>query len=310
MSHQPLPANIVNHRSTTSSPYFTSLSVFVVSRSVSRRVGHLGIGQREQSARSVHSQHQHQRRTTSEHDQTLSQWRRRRLVLLRRSNHPTQHLALQSPGQGGTPPHRSPGQHCNFLKLNSDKTKVVLIGTKSTFSKSDNRSVNIDNSLVSPSRQVKSLGVILDRTLSFKAHIHNVTRSAYFHLRNINRLRPSGLILTLTLTLTPLLKPNTAAILAHTLVTSCINYCNSLLLVQNTATYTPPPPLLPPFRPYTNPWVLWKAPINKMYYYYHYYNTHQNITLTWTTHSPGLWLTPGTCITDMFLILRFRDRCW
>lgn len=36
--------------------------------------------------------------------------------------------------------------------------------------------------------KVNGLGVILDSALLLKAHINNITRSAYFHLRNVNNL--------------------------------------------------------------------------------------------------------------------------
>lgn len=52
---------------------------------------------------------------------------------------------------------------CNFLKLKSDKTKVVLFGIKSTFTNLDRFSIVINSS------QVESLGSML----SFQSDISN-----------------------------------------------------------------------------------------------------------------------------------------
>ena len=76
--------------------------------------------------------------------------------------------------------------------------------------------LQIDGCSISPSSEVRNLGVILDSTLSFQSHIKSVTKSAFFHLKNISRLRPS-------------LSDSIAETLVHAFVSSRLDYCNGVL---------------------------------------------------------------------------------
>ncbi len=66
------------------------------------------------------------------------------------------------------------------------------------------------------SSTVKNLGVILDSNLSFEKHISNVTKTAFFHLRNIAKLWN-------------MLPVSDAEKLVHAFMTSRLDYCNALL---------------------------------------------------------------------------------
>ncbi|XP_071059762.1 uncharacterized protein [Pseudochaenichthys georgianus] len=72
----------------------------------------------------------------------------------------------------------------------TNKTELLLIGSKSTLSKTPNLTLTIDGTPVSPSTQARNLGVIFDPTLSLDSHIRQVVKISFFHLRNIAKIRP------------------------------------------------------------------------------------------------------------------------
>ncbi|XP_062849601.1 uncharacterized protein LOC134311857, partial [Trichomycterus rosablanca] len=123
---------------------------------------------------------------------------------------------------------------CNFLLLNSGKTGVLLVGSKAARDKLSNLVLNLNTFSVTPSPDVKNLGVTIDSDLSFDTHVNNITRVVFYHLRNISKIRN-------------ILSVNDAEKLIHAFITSRLDYCNALLtgcsgrsinklqLVQNAA---------------------------------------------------------------------------
>ena len=119
----------------------------------------------------------------------------------------------------------------NFLKLNEDKTEVLIIGSSEQKQPIISR---LGNLAVDSNSTVKNLGVLIDSELNFNSHINNVTKIAFFHLRNIARIRPY-------------LSLDDAKTLIHAFVFSRLDYCNALFcglpkkttdrlqLVQNAA---------------------------------------------------------------------------
>ncbi len=78
----------------------------------------------------------------------------------------------------------------NFLLLNSNKTEILLVGPTKKKNSTQNlldHNLQLDKCHF-PSSTVKNLGVILDRNLSFENHISHVTKTEFFHLRNIAML--------------------------------------------------------------------------------------------------------------------------
>jgi len=63
---------------------------------------------------------------------------------------------------------------------------------------------------------MRSLGVVFDNALSFAKHIDHIIKSCNFYIRNIGRIRQ-------------ILSKKACEMLVLALVTSSLDYCNSLL---------------------------------------------------------------------------------
>ncbi len=73
-----------------------------------------------------------------------------------------------------------------FLQLNKEKTEVIAFGNKDEVLKVN---AYLDSRGQTTKNQVKNLVVILETDLSFSSHVKAVTKSAYYHLKNIARIR-------------------------------------------------------------------------------------------------------------------------
>ena len=104
----------------------------------------------------------------------------------------------------------------NMLQLNEGKTDVILFGTKHSLRTIGNASVHIGTSTITSNDSVRNLGCTQDSQLKLDQHVNNICRSAYYHLRNIHKIRRY-------------LPLDVTEQLIHSFVTSRIDFCNSLL---------------------------------------------------------------------------------
>ncbi len=101
----------------------------------------------------------------------------------------------------------------NFLHLNKEKTEVIAFGNKDEVLKVN---AYLDSKGQTTKNQVRNLGVILETDLSFSSHVKAVTKSAYYHLKNIARIRC-------------FVSSQDLEKLVHAFITSRVDYCNGLL---------------------------------------------------------------------------------
>ncbi len=122
----------------------------------------------------------------------------------------------------------------NFLLLNSEKTEVLIIRPQTIACNNLDHYLILDGCSVNSSSSVRNLGVLFDSNLSFEKHVSSICKTAFFHLKNVSKLRP-------------MLSMSNAEILINAFMTSRLDYCNALLggcsarlinklqLVQNAA---------------------------------------------------------------------------
>ena len=130
---------------------------------------------------------------------------------------PTSSAALPSPTLTACLEEIQAWMKQHFLKLNSSKTKAIIVGTPHQVRSSTITTITFSGQDITLSSTVTNLGVKMDAHLTFEAHIKQLCKNSFYHLRNIAKLRPS---LTLS----------DAEKLVHAFVSSRLDYCNALLI--------------------------------------------------------------------------------
>ena len=102
--------------------------------------------------------------------------------------------------------------------LNDDNTEFLLLGTWLQLAKVNISSITVGESVVNTKPVVRNLGSGFHSQLSVSTHISKLCSSAFFHLRNISRIRK-------------FLSPEETKTLVHTFVTSRVDYCKNVCMV-------------------------------------------------------------------------------
>ena len=103
----------------------------------------------------------------------------------------------------------------NLLKLNDDKTELVVLGTRPQLSKVGEVSIKIGNDTILTVPSVWNLGIHVDKELKWIVHINCLTSNLYYILRKVAHVPH-------------LLNEEATKTIIQALVLSKIDYCNSI----------------------------------------------------------------------------------
>ena len=103
----------------------------------------------------------------------------------------------------------------NSLKMNAGKTSFIILGTRKSIERTSNFVLRINDVDIRPSKHIKVLGVLLDQTLSWDAHISSVVRRTNAILVSLFKIRHH-------------LSPEILKILVQAHVFPHLQYCSSV----------------------------------------------------------------------------------
>ena len=104
----------------------------------------------------------------------------------------------------------------NKLKLNHNKTEFIVFCAKDRYKwLSDSFPINILGNCLSPTDVARNLGVLFDAKFCFTNHLNSVIKSCFISLRELHGIRR-------------FLSIDTSVVVANALISSRLDYCNSL----------------------------------------------------------------------------------
>ena len=79
--------------------------------------------------------------------------------------------------------------HDHFMKINPDKTELLLLYPPSLESEIIVRGILFDDQCIRFSEIVKNVGVYLDKNLDFTKHVNSITSHCYKILKDIGSIK-------------------------------------------------------------------------------------------------------------------------
>ena len=103
----------------------------------------------------------------------------------------------------------------NKLKLNTDKTELLILYSRFRLPPRL-PSIKIGTDIIKPTNKARNIGFFFDNTITMSFHINNIVKGAFYHLRNIAKIRKY-------------INATTDEVLVHAFINSKLDFCNSVL---------------------------------------------------------------------------------